>query len=101
MLLLITVSIVELFRWALNVSTYWKRHNMPHLPALPFLGNFKDIALFTKCFREKISDFYFDKRVLSSPAFGIHIFYKPTIFLREPELIKRILVKDFNSFSDR
>jgi len=35
------------------------------------------------------------------PYFGAWIFFRPTLVVRDPELIKNIFVKDFMSFHDR
>lgn len=32
---------------------------------------------------------------------GVHIFHKPGLVLRDPELIKRVMIQDFSSFSTR
>lgn len=34
------------------------------------------------------------------PFFGIFLFHKPALMVNDPELIKRIMVKDFSSFSN-
>lgn len=44
-------------------------------------------------------DAYFDKG--SEPISGLYFFHKPVLMIRERELIKRILVKDFNYFTNR
>ncbi|KAG4067639.1 hypothetical protein HA402_005411 [Bradysia odoriphaga] len=53
------------------------------------------------CVAEQFNDFYFDEKTRHKPFVGIHMFHKPAIILRDTELIKRILVKDFTSFSNR
>lgn len=56
---------------------------------------------FKKCVAEQFYDFYFDEKTKDKPFVGIHMFHRPAIIIRDPELLKRILVKDFASFSDR
>lgn len=100
--LLILVWIpLSLYYWILYRNSYWKRNGIPFIPATPFIGNMKNLLLFRKCVAEQFSDFYYDKNVQDQPFVGIHIFLKPAIIVREPELIKRILVKDFTSFANR
>lgn len=35
------------------------------------------------------------------PFFGFFIFQRPALVIKDPELIKRIMIKDFNSFNNR
>lgn len=92
---------VAIFFWSLYKVTYWKRHNVPFIPALPFIGNFKDILLFKRSISEKVCDFYFNKLVENKSVCGLHVLYKPALLIRDPELIKRVLLTDFDSFSNR
>lgn len=36
-----------------------------------------------------------------APFVGFYIFHKPCLLLRDPEIIKQFLIRDFNIFSDR
>uniref|UniRef100_T1GXH4 Cytochrome P450 n=1 Tax=Megaselia scalaris TaxID=36166 RepID=T1GXH4_MEGSC len=35
------------------------------------------------------------------PFVGIHVFQKPGILVKDPELVKQVMIKDFNKFSNR
>uniref|UniRef100_T1GZC1 Cytochrome P450 n=1 Tax=Megaselia scalaris TaxID=36166 RepID=T1GZC1_MEGSC len=37
----------------------------------------------------------------NQPFVGIHVFFRHGILVRDPELIKQVMVKDFNKFSNR
>lgn len=100
-LLLIVWLPLSLYYWGLYQSLYWKRKKIPSIHAKPLIGSITGIATFQKSLAEQFHDFYFDESTKDRPFVGIHIFHKPTIMIRDPELIKRVLVKDFSSFSNR
>lgn len=79
-------------------STYWSSKGIASFKPLPFVGNFKDVLL------TKINSAVLMKELYSktkAPGLGIYVFNKPSLLVRDPEWIKRILVKDFNHFADR
>lgn len=82
-------------------ANYWNRKNIANVPATPLLGNLKDVILFKKSAADKMIELYNHKNAINSDILGIHIFHKPTLIVRDPELIKQILVKDFNNFANR
>lgn len=90
-----------LFYWGLNKSLYWKRKKIPSIKAKPLIGSIAGIFSFEKSIADFFYDFYFDESTKGKPFVGIHMFHKPAIVIRDPELIKKLLVKDFASFSNR
>lgn len=48
-----------------------------------------------------ISEIYSDPRMKDEAVVGIYVINKPALIIREPELIKSVLIKDFNRFSNR
>ncbi|XP_076236988.1 cytochrome P450 6AQ1 [Calliopsis andreniformis] len=78
---------------------YWAKQGVAEQPPIPFFGNF------LKCILQKQSAGMFLKdmydRSKGLPYVGIYVFDKPCLVLRDPELIKHVLVKDFNSFTDK
>ncbi|KAJ9580923.1 hypothetical protein L9F63_023895, partial [Diploptera punctata] len=77
---------------------YWKKRGVPYIKPLPILGNLKDSFLGKKSIGEVYSDLYwkFDGRRYA----GIFAPIAPSLLIRDPELIKEILVKNFASFHD-
>lgn len=92
---------IGLYLYSLYINGYWKRNKVPFVPATPIVGNLCDSLLFRKSVAEVFDDIYFDRNTISKPFVGIHFLYKPALVVKDPELIKRVLVKDFASFSDR
>ncbi|CAH2049569.1 unnamed protein product, partial [Iphiclides podalirius] len=78
---------------------YWVRRGVFSPPAWPLVGHIKSVVAFKEqggmCFK-RIYDTYRNERFL-----GCHQFYQRTLVVRDPELIKRICVNDFQHFTDR
>lgn len=99
--LVLLVSLVALYKYLVNKSSYWNHKNIPNVPAPPLIGNLKDVVLLRKSVAEQIVDIYNHKNVRHSDIAGIHIFHKSALVIRDPGLIKQILVKDFGNFANR
>ncbi|XP_015431466.1 PREDICTED: cytochrome P450 6k1-like [Dufourea novaeangliae] len=79
--------------------TYWKRLGIPSLRTHWFYGNLEDGILFRKSPSVVVGELHLEAP--ESDVLGIYILQKPFLLVRNPELIKQILVKDFNVFPDR
>lgn len=87
--------------WLNRRQDYFKNLGIPYVPSIPLLGSFGD-AMFGKTgIYEQIVTLYNQPEVKDKPFFGIFVFHKPALMISDPELIKRITVKDFNSFTNR
>ncbi|CAH2061690.1 unnamed protein product, partial [Iphiclides podalirius] len=88
-----------LYYYLTRTFSYWKRRNVPGPRPLPLFGNLMDSALRKKnigmVFKE-IYDQFPDEKVV-----GIYRMTTPSLLLRDLELIKHVLIKDFDCFSDR
>ncbi|XP_047029154.1 cytochrome P450 6B1-like [Helicoverpa zea] len=78
---------------------YWTKRGVFSPPAWPVVGHILSVVMFKEqggmCFK-RIYDTYKDKRFL-----GCHQFYQRTLVVRDPELIRRVCVNDFQHFTDR
>ncbi|XP_049962793.1 cytochrome P450 6k1-like [Schistocerca serialis cubense] len=79
--------------------TYWKKKGLPYLEPFFPLGNGWNTALMKKSPGEDLRDIYFEAE--GKDVVGIYSLNNPLLIVRDPELIKTILVKDFNYFPDR
>lgn len=79
--------------------SYWNRKGFKTFPGVSLLfGHFK--ATFAQT--ESIGLFF--RRVYQTtnqPFVGVYGVFRPILFIRDPELVRTILVKDFAHFSDR
>nr|QFR37026.1 cytochrome P450 6NQ1 [Forficula auricularia] len=98
-LLLVTLSLWWFY--TKYQSGYWVRRGIPHDQPYPIVGSFWPVITLRKPPGLLLKELYNHPNARKSPLFGFHIFGKPAILLRGPELIKQILIKDFNYFSDR
>ncbi|XP_037941620.1 cytochrome P450 6g1-like [Teleopsis dalmanni] len=100
-LFLITAIIGLIYFWVKHNYSYWQRKGIPYLKPIPFIGNTKSILTLKTSIGLIASDVYSDKTLSDAAAVGIYSFHKPGLVIRDIELIKSILIKDFNKFSNR
>lgn len=99
-LLLLGVTFLILFVWAYKKNNYWKDNNIPFLPSNSIFGNLKEYFLMRKCLTDVLAEIYYSKDLKHLSFFGIRLFHMPAVFIKDPELIKNILVKDFHHFNN-
>ena len=87
-----------IYLWHQWKFSYWQRHNVKFLKPFPFLGNFKEMFQLKNSFFLQINQLY---RSTKEPVVGIYLLSRPALLVRDLDLIKRILVTDFNQFSNR
>ena len=87
--------------WINKFQDYFKRLGIPYVPSIPLLGSFGDAFLGKTGFYDQVLTLYNRPEVKDQPFFGFFLFHKHGLMINDPELIKRILVKDFKSFSNR
>lgn len=78
---------------------YWSRKGVMQITPTPFFGNFKNFILLKTSISEFIQDLYEKSEGL--PFMGFYVFHKPFLLVRDLELVKHILVKDFNTFANK
>lgn len=75
---------------------FWKRKGVRFIsPVIPF-GNIKDMILLRKAIGETIKELY--DAFPEEPFIGTYELTKPMLIIRDPELIKRVTMKDFSHF---
>jgi cytochrome P450 family 6 len=95
----LALALVALILWVRFRQDYFKRHGVPYVESIPLLGAFTDVLLMKASMYEAIEELYRRPELRDKPFYGIFSCYKPALMITDPELIKRVLVKDFNSFS--
>ncbi|KAH0550843.1 cytochrome P450 6k1-like [Cotesia glomerata] len=78
---------------------YWKKRGVAEIPPTPFIGNFGPCLMMKRSGGQWIQDMY--EWSAGLPYMGYYVFDRPFFLVRDPDLIKNILVKDFNYFNDR
>lgn len=87
------------YKYYTSKYTYWKDRGIPYVePHFPF-GTEKDFLFHTASFGEHYQNHY--NKYKTEKMIGLYMLNRPFLLIRGPELIKHMLVKDFNHFVDR
>ena len=78
--------------------SYWKNRNVPYVEPIFPAGNFAEALLLRKTIGQVHQSSY--RKLEGKKYGGIYSFTEPRFLLRDPDIIKTVLVKDFQSFHD-
>jgi len=93
------IVLLVLYVYFQNRYSYWKKRGVPTLkPTAPF-GNFSYSILAGKTPAFEIAEMY--KAFEGHAVGGVYSFGTPSLLPRDPEVLKDILVKDFDHFYGR
>lgn len=101
-ILICTILFLLLLLFAIakyNLS-YWSRRGVTTPPTSIFFGNFGKTFTFQKAPGLVLQDIY-EYANQTDPYIGFYVFHKPGLLLRDINLIKQIMVKDFDVFPNR
>ncbi|KAK7793761.1 hypothetical protein R5R35_000958 [Gryllus longicercus] len=96
LLLLLTAAAAA---WSLRRAGYWRRRGVPGPAPAPLVGNLWPLLRLRVGPGDFVGDIY--RSAPDSPYVGFFILDKPCLVLRDPALIKRVLVRDFHAFAAR
>ncbi|XP_012055740.1 PREDICTED: cytochrome P450 6k1-like [Atta cephalotes] len=94
------ISFSLFYAYAKYKLSYWNRRGVKSPPTHLFFGNFKDCIMLKKSPGDKIREIY-NSADPDDPYIGFYIFHKPLLILRDHDLIKQIMIKDFDNFPNR
>ncbi|CAG9833186.1 unnamed protein product [Diabrotica balteata] len=98
LVLVLLVSIYLLFRYTSKKQKYFEKKGVYTPKVQPIFGHFRDIVLLRTTLAEWLK-YYYDH--IDKPFFGLYVFDDPYFVIKDAEIVKSILVKDFNNFVDR
>lgn len=79
--------------------SYFEERGFEYIkPQFPF-GNLKGVG--SSIHFSQLSLEYYNKFKNKAPAIGLYFFTRPVVFLIDLDLVKNVLIKDFNNFHDR
>lgn len=97
-LLFTTLIILFIYKYFTRKSNYWRKRNIFTPPSYPVVGNLWD----TLAFKSSLGDLFRTiHNSTNEPFVGIYTFDEPALVIRDLEIIKTVLQKDFRYFSDR
>nr|AID61450.1 cytochrome P450 [Calliphora stygia] len=100
-LIFITCILALVYYWCKHTYSYWQRKGIPYIKPTPIIGNTKEAFQLKTSFGLHLSDIYNDPKMADEAVVGIYTFNQPGLIVREPELLKSILIKDFHYFNNR
>ncbi|XP_017050145.1 cytochrome P450 9b2 [Drosophila ficusphila] len=84
------------YKWSTSTFKTFEERNLHFVKPYPFVGNLGASALQRASFQKQLSEFY--NRTREHKVVGFFNLRTPMIQLNDPELIKKICVKDFDHF---
>lgn len=95
----IAMTLYLLRCWLTKTFDYWRKRNVSGPRPIPIFGTFKDVVInkiLAADYLQSIYNSYPDK-----PAVGLFSRSIPTLMLRDPNMIKDVLIKNFRTFPNR
>ena len=96
---IVTVCCLLFYWYCVSTFDYWSRKGVKYLKPTPLFGNVKNIILRrrspARAFQELYNEFKGERYG------GVYQARTPVLLVRDPELIKLILVKDFSCFPSK
>lgn len=94
------IAISLFYIYAKYKLSYWKRRGVKTPPTHLLFGNFKDLLTLRKPAGEVMREIY-NSADPDDPYIGFYIFHKPMLLLRNHDLIKQVMITDFEIFPNR
>ncbi|XP_063709949.1 probable cytochrome P450 9f2 [Culicoides brevitarsis] len=85
-----------LYYWATKNNDFFEKRGIVYLKPVPFFGNLWSIMSHQKNFWEHYLSIY--NQFKDVGMFGSFEFTRPILMIRDPDLVKQICIKDFDSF---
>ncbi|XP_029679683.1 cytochrome P450 6k1-like [Formica exsecta] len=96
----LVISFGLFYIYAKYKLSYWSRRGVKTPPTNLIFGNFKDCITLKKSAGEVICEIY-NSADPDDPYIGFYIFHKPMLLLRNHDLIKQVMITDFQVFPNR
>nr|CAD7614996.1 unnamed protein product [Timema genevievae] len=91
--------LVMIYWYTTSRHDHWKKQGIACIKPFPFFGNLKDVVLL-KSSRGDVMKYLY-RELDGKPFGGAFLFNNPILVVRDPELVKTILVKNFSHFQNR
>jgi len=98
-LLFFAACFLLLYRYITKSFGRWEKEGIPTLPGTFPYGSHAEILTQSRHMNDVFKEDY--EKLKDSPVVGAYMLGKPVLYINDMELIKTIMVKDFNHFMDR
>ncbi|XP_037954924.1 cytochrome P450 9b2-like [Teleopsis dalmanni] len=96
LVLIAIASLFLLYKWLTATYNTFELRGVPYEKPYPLVGNFGAVVLNKESMRKSFIEFY--KRNKLHKVVGFYNFRTPAFIINDPELVKKLAVKDFESF---
>lgn len=95
---LIIIFITLLYFYLTRNFNHWKKKNVYYIKPIPFFGSIFKVLTLQRSIGQFLHEIYNQTNL---PFMGFFVLDKPYLLIRDPEIIKKCLIKDFEHFDDR
>ena len=95
----IAAVFLALYYYFTSTFDFWKIRGVHGPTPIPLFGNVKDVMFTRICMSDYLRKLYEEYR--NEPMIGMFMRKTPVLILRDPDLIKDVLIRDFSKFADR
>ncbi|XP_005184401.2 probable cytochrome P450 6a13 [Musca domestica] len=96
---LLLLATLALWLWVREHYSYWEKRNVPHEKPLPFIGNMRGLG--RQYHWKDINERIYKKFKNTTPIAGFYTFTTRAAFVMDLDVVKDIMIKQFQSFTDR
>jgi len=95
----IAIIFISFYYYSTSTFNFWNLRGVRGPQPIPIFGNVKDFLFEKKGIGHYLMEVY--KNYEDESMIGIFIKKTPVLIVKDLDLIKNVLIKDFNSFADR
>ncbi|RVE46645.1 hypothetical protein evm_008718 [Chilo suppressalis] len=97
--IIIVLTLIAIYLYNTRNFNYWKKRGIKYQKPVPFFGTNTENFLLRKSYTETLTNWY--KCYPNEKVVGFFRASIPGLLIRDPELIKRVLITDFAHFYER
>ncbi|KAJ0175187.1 hypothetical protein K1T71_009328 [Dendrolimus kikuchii] len=97
--IIVISSVFAIYWYFTRTFKYWKKRNVVGPEPVALFGNIKDSTLRRKCIGEVLKEIY--DQFPDQKVVGVYRMTTPCLLIRDLDIIKHVMIKDFDVFCDR
>lgn len=98
-LLVVTLVLLAYLGWRRH--NYWNDHGVRYVLEIPVVGNFSLVALQIRSMFDYVEYLYWHRKTRGADFFGVNIFFRKALVIRNPALIRKMIAQDSTFFCNR